>query len=59
MLRHTKTFMTMTFEIGESNFLCHYDKENVGFTETKGTLSLSVTSKRPFEQNGRDIFCID
>ena len=34
MLGHTKTFMTITFEIG-IRILCQNNKENVDFTESK------------------------
>ena len=43
MLRHTKTFMTITFEIWDKN-----NKVNVDFTETKDTFSLNVAFERPF-----------
>ena len=46
-MRHTKTFMTITFEIG-IRILCQNTKENIDFIETKGTFSLSVIFERPF-----------
>ena len=47
MLRHTKTFMTKHLKLG-IRILCQNNKENVDFTETKGTFSLSVVFERPF-----------
>ena len=47
MLRHTKNFMTITFEFG-IRILRQNNKVNVDFTETKNTFSLSVAFERPF-----------